>query len=85
MRLENDRYTENEIKKMPSWAEWLWQTAPKQLDLRQHFGSKNYDGGNIGRRMRTTKKETKKIMGKNELRATNGPGAKARDELAKSR
>ena len=31
MRLENDRYTENEIKKMPNWAECLWQTAPKQL------------------------------------------------------
>jgi|TARA_B100001109_G_scaffold176492_1_gene144422 hypothetical protein len=43
MRLENDRYTENEIKKMPNWAECLWQTAPKQLDLRKYFGSKNYD------------------------------------------
>ena len=43
MRLENDRYTENEIKKMPNWAECLWQTAPKQLDLRKYFGSKNYE------------------------------------------
>ena len=43
MRLENDRYTENEIKKMPNWAECLWQTAPKQLDLRKYFGNKNYD------------------------------------------
>ena len=43
MRLENDGYTENEIKKMPSWAYCLCQVAPKQREVRQHFGSTNFN------------------------------------------